>query len=129
MHTIAHADIVTLHCPLNKESRGLIDAGKIALMKRSAYFVNTARGPVVDVDALAEALNRGQIAGAAVDVFETEPPLEGNHPLLHSKNTLLTPHVAFATEESMEARARIVFENLWDWMDGGQKNVILASAK
>lgn len=123
---LSQADFVTLHCPLNGESRGLIDAEKIALMKRTAYLVNTARGPVVDAGALAEALNSGKIAGAAVDVFETEPPLDTDHPLLHSKNTIVTPHVAFATAESMEARARIVFDNLWSWLAGSQKNVILA---
>lgn len=126
---LSKSDLVTLHCPLNSESRGLIGAREIALMKRTAYLVNTARGPVVDAAALADALNGGRIAGAAVDVFETEPPLGTGHPLLHSKNTIVTPHVAFATEESMEARARIVFDNLWSWMSGSQKNVILASAE
>lgn len=119
------ADIVSLHCPLNESTRGLINKEKIALMKKSAYLINTARGAVVDSNALAEALNAGRIAGAAIDVFENEPPLNVDHVLLHSKNTIVTPHVAFASEESMELRAQIVFENLFSWMEGKQLNKVI----
>lgn len=122
---LARSDIVSLHCPLNDDSRNLMDAGRIAKMKQGAYLINTARGPVVDSAALAAALNSGHLAGAGIDVFETEPPLDTAHPLLHSKHTLVTPHVAFASAESMEARAHIVFDNLACWMKGEQKNVIL----
>ena len=73
----------------------MISAEKIALMKKSAIFINCARGPIVDSKALAQALNEGRIAGAAVDVFDCEPPIPAEEPLLHAKNTLLTPHVAF----------------------------------
>ena len=79
----------------------------------------------VDLQALADALNSGHLAGAAVDVFETEPPLDTAHPLLHSKNTLVTPHVAFASAESMQARAQIVFDNISSFLAGEQKNIIL----
>lgn len=118
-------DILSLHCPLTEQTRGLIDAQRIALMKPSALVINVARGPVVDSAALASALNEGRIAGAGIDVFETEPPLPKDHPLLHSKNTLVTPHVAFASQQSMQTRAKIVFENIRRFMDGQQQNVIL----
>ena len=72
----------------------------------------------------AEALKEGEIAGATCDVFETEPPLTGNHPLLHSPNTIVTPHIAFASVESMEQRAEIVFENLYSWLEGKQINCV-----
>lgn len=94
-------------------------------MKKSAILINAARGPVVDSDALADALNEGRIAGAGIDVFEVEPPLSTDHPLLHAKNTIVTPHVAFATKESMEIRAEIVFRNIDMWLKGEQINKIL----
>lgn len=122
---LRESDVVTLHCPLTEESRNLINCDKIAVMKKGAILINAARGPVVDSQALAEALNEGRIAGAGIDVFESEPPLKADHPLLHSKNTLVTPHVAFATEESMKLRAEIVFDNIWQWLEGSQKNIIL----
>ena len=122
---LAQSDIVTLHCPLNEESRGLIDARRIAQMKPGALLINAARGPVVDARALADALNAGRLGGAGIDVFEAEPPLDPAPPLLPAKNTILTPHVAFASAESMEARARIVFDSLRHWMDGDPINVIL----
>lgn len=84
-----------------------------------------ARGPVVDSRALADALNEGRIAGAGIDVFETEPPLDVNHPLLHTPNTIVTPHVAFASKESMALRAQIVFDSLDSFLAGKQVNVIL----
>ena len=97
----------------------------IAKMKPGALLINAARGPVVDSQALADALNSGYLGGAGIDVFETEPPLDPAHPLLHSKNTIVTPHVAFASAESMEARCKIVFDNIAQWMDGHQTNIIL----
>jgi len=118
------ADIVSLHCPLNDSTRGMIGKEQLAMMKKTAYLVNMARGPVVDSDALARALNEGRIAGAAIDVFEAEPPLQVNHPLLKAKNCLVTPHIAFASEESMILRAQIVFDSLNAFMEGNQKNVV-----
>lgn len=122
---LAESDIVSLHCPLNDESRGLINAGTIAKMKEGALLINAARGPVVDSQALADALNSGRLGGAGIDVFEMEPPVPADHPLLHARNTILTPHVAFATAESMEARCRIVFDNLKAWLDGAPINRVL----
>lgn len=122
---LQQSDIVSLHCPINEESKHLINAQSIAKMKQGAYLINTARGPVVDSQALADALNSGYLSGAGIDVFEKEPPLSTDHPLLHSKNTIVTPHVAFASAESMVARAEIVFDNIQSYLDGNQKNIIL----
>lgn len=119
------ADIVVLHCPLNDSTRGMINKEKISLMKKSAILINVARGPVVNAQDLADALNEEIIAGAGIDVFAAEPPLPADEPLLHAKNTLLTPHIAFATAESMSIRLEIVMQNLQAWLDGGQENVIL----
>lgn len=118
------SDIVTLHCPVSDKSRNLINKETLSFMKTSAILINAARGSVVDSDALAFALNNDLIAGAGIDVFESEPPLDVNHPLLHSKNTIVTPHVAFATCESMQKRAQIVFDNLRQWLSGNQINKI-----
>ena len=119
------SDIVVLHCPLNNSTHGLINAEKLALMKSTALLINVARGPVVVAQDLADALNNGVIAGAGIDVFDKEPPLDESEPLLHAQNCLLTPHVAFATKESMTLRAQIVFSNLRAWIDGGQENIVL----
>ena len=122
---LAQADILSLHCPLNDSTRGLIGAEAIARMKPGALLLNAARGPVVDTAALAAALQEGRLGGAGIDVFETEPPLPVDHPLLHTPNTIVTPHVAFATAQSMEKRAQIVFHSLDCWLAGGQINKIL----
>lgn len=119
------SDIISLNCPLNDSTRGMFDAERIAMMKKTAILINVARGPVVDSRALADALNEGRIAGAGIDVFETEPPLDVNHPLLHTPNTIVTPHVAFASKESMALRAQIVFDSLDSFIAGKQVNVIL----
>ena len=121
---LKEADIVSLHCPLTEETRGMIGEEQLQMMKKTAVLINTARGPVVDSEALAKALTEGRIAGAACDVFETEPPLDAEHPLLHTPNTIVTPHIAFASEESMEQRADIVFENLYAWLEGKQLNKV-----
>lgn len=109
---LQQSDIVTLHVPLTDQTRGLIGSRELSMMKPTAMLVNTARGPVCDIAAVAEALNQGRIAGAAFDVFEQEPPLATDHPLINAKNCVLTPHVAFATEESFATRADIVFEHV-----------------
>lgn len=119
------SDIVVLHCPLNNSTRGLINAERLSIMKPTALLVNAARGPVVDEAALAEALARGDIAGACLDVFAQEPPLDPESAILRAPNTMVTPHVAFATRESMSLRAEIVFKNLENWMEGRQSNIVL----
>lgn len=121
---LQRSDLVSLHCPLTKETKGMIGKEQLALMKKEAILINTARGAVVDSEALAQALTKGEIAGAACDVFEMEPPVPKDHPLLHTPNTIVTPHIAFASEESMEQRADIVFENLYGWLDGKHLNPV-----
>lgn len=113
---LVQADVVSLHVPLTDETRGMIGAEELALMKKTAVLVNTARGPVVDTKALADALNSGRIAGAAIDVFDKEPPLDADEPLINAKNTVVTPHVAFATDESMIKRAEIEFRNIAEFI-------------
>ena len=122
---LRRSDIVVLHCPLNDSTRGMINAEKLAMMKPTALLVNVARGPVVVEKDLAVALENGVIAGAAIDVFDKEPPLDTASPILHVPNCLVTPHVAFATQQSMSLRAEIVFDNLAKWMEGHQINTIL----
>lgn len=121
---LERSDIVSLHCPLTADTKGLIGKAQLAKMKSTAILLNTARGGVVEQDDLAEALRDGQIAGAALDVFDKEPPLAEDHPLLQAPNTVVTPHIAFASVESMEQRAEIVFQNLYSWLDGKQINCV-----
>lgn len=121
---LEQADVVSLHVPLTAATKGLINAEAISKMKPTAVLLNTARGPVVDSAALSDALNEGRLAGAGIDVFEIEPPIAKEHPLCHAKNTVLTPHVAFASKEALEARADIVFANLWKYFAGEPQNVV-----
>ena len=117
-------DIISIHVPQTKETIGLIGEEQFDMMKDTALFINTARGPIVDSEALAKALNEGQIAGAAVDVFEVEPPVAADHVLFGAKNLIATPHVAFASQQALEKRAVIVAENIKSWIDGNMQNVI-----
>ncbi len=121
---MAQSDIVTLHIPNTPQTQGLISREMLALMKPTAMLINTARGPIVDNGALAEALCQGRIAAAGIDVFEMEPPIPADHPLVGAPHTLLTPHVAFATEEALERRAAIVFDNLKAWLSGTVQNQV-----
>ena len=121
---LEQSDFVSLHVPLTDATRGLINAEAIAKMKHGAVLLNTARGPVVDSAALAEALNAGKLAGAGIDVFEGEPPIAKDHPLCSAKNTVLTPHVAFASREALETRADIVFANIEKWLAGAPQNIV-----
>ena len=121
---LSSCDIVSLHTPLNSDTRGLIGKEELAKMKPSAILINTSRGPVVDSAALADALNNGRLAGAGIDVFETEPGFAKDHPLLTAKNVIATPHVAFATKEALEKRAVIVFDNVDKWLKGTPQNVM-----
>ena len=117
-------DVVSLHLPQTEQTKGMVDARLIGLMKPEADLINTARGPIVDSAALADALKAGRIAGAGVDVFEMEPPVPQDHPLFGAPNLLATPHVAFATHESMVKRAAIVAENIRAWLDGAPQNLV-----
>lgn len=122
---LKQSDIVLLHCPLNEETKGMINAEKIALMKKSALLVNLARGPVVDAEDLAQALKDELIAGAVLDVFDHEPPLKEDDPLLNAPHVIVTPHIGFATKEAMDIRAEIVFANLQGWMAGKPLNQVM----
>src|SRR6266568_3311950 len=115
---LAQADIVSLHVFLNAETRGLINAERLALMKPDAYLVNTSRGPVVDEKALADALQAGRIAGAGLDVFEVEP-MAADSPLLGVPNVVLTPHVASYSEEGDVAHQKRTAEILLQVVRGG----------
>ena len=99
-----NADFVTLHCPLNEQSKLMINEKSLALFKPTAYLINTARGGLIDESAFANALNSGKIAGAALDVLTNEPP-KADNPLIHAKNCIITPHMAWA---SLEARVRLL---------------------
>jgi lactate dehydrogenase-like 2-hydroxyacid dehydrogenase len=108
---LERSDFVTLHTPLTPQTRGLIDADALHRMKPTAYLVNTARGPIVDTNALAHALQGGEIAGAALDVTDPEP-LPGDHPLLEAPNLLVVPHVGSATRATRAKMADMAVDNL-----------------
>ena len=118
------SDVISVHLPVNDGTRGFVDKEAFSKMKETALFVNCARGPIVDIDALAEALHANRLGGAAIDVFYTEPPLEKNHPLFSTPKTLLTPHVAFATDEAFVKRAKIVADNIKAFLSGTPQNVV-----
>lgn len=112
-----HSDIVSLHVPMTPETHHLVSAEMLSLMKPTALLVNTARGNVVDIPALAQALKEGRIAGAAVDVYEQEPPLPSTHPLLQIPNCICVPHIGFATHEAFDIRADIVFNTVREYLN------------
>ncbi len=114
---LQEADIVTIHVPLTKETYHLINEERLKKMKRSALLINTARGAVIDTEALVKALREGWIAGAALDVFEQEP-MDPNHPLMAFKNVVLAPHIGSATYETRHAMAELVAENLIAFYEG-----------
>lgn len=118
------ADIISIHVPLIPSTEGMISAEKLALMNEEAILINTARGPIVDNNALADALNKDQIAGAGIDVFDMEPPIPNDYKLLKAKNTILTPHVGFLSDEAMERRAKIAFDNTVCYLKGEPCNVV-----
>lgn len=118
------SDIVSLHVPVTPQTKGMINRQLLEMMKPTAYLINTARGPVVDTQALADVLQSGGIAGAGVDVFDTEPPIPAENPLLSAPHTVLTPHIAFASKEAFVKRAKIVFENIHRWLEGCPQNIV-----
>ncbi|NLG14456.1 MAG: D-2-hydroxyacid dehydrogenase [Lentisphaerae bacterium] len=120
---LKNADIVTLHCPLTDKTNKLIDAKKLALMKPTAILVNTSRGPVVDEQALADALNNQVIAGAGIDTLSVEPPTNGN-PLIKAKNCLVTPHLAWATAEAKARLVSVIVDNIRAFIAGSPINVV-----
>ena len=117
------ADMVSLHCPLTDENKDFVNGALLATMKPSAFFINTARGPLVDEAALAEALNREQIAGAATDVLSVEPPPADN-PLFGAKNLIITPHIGWATQAARARLMEIAADNLRAHLAGTPQNVV-----
>ena len=120
---LRESDVVSLHSPLFPETRGMINAGSLAMMKPSAILINTSRGPLVVDQDLADALNSDKLAGAGLDVLSIEPPLN-NNPLLHAKNCLVTPHIAWATREARARLMDIAVENVSAFMAGTPRNVV-----
>ena len=119
----AECDVVSLHCPLNASTQSLVDARRLALMKPTAILINTARGPLVDEQALADALNEGRIYAAGLDVLSTEPPRADN-PLLTARRCYITPHIAWASTAARERLMHIMLENLRAWMKGETINCV-----
>ena len=121
---LARADVVSLHVPLSDGTRGLMDAGRLARMKRGALLVNTARGLLVDSVAVRAALESGQLGGFAADVLETEPP-PAQHPLFGAPNCILTPHLAWASPEARGRAFATSVENLRAFLEGKPQNVVV----
>lgn len=120
---LRESDAVSLHCPLTPETLGLIDAPRLKLMKPTAFLINTSRGPLIVDRDLAEALNDGRLAGAALDVLPVEPPPPDN-PLFSARNCLITPHMAWATLEARSRLMDIVIDNLKAYLAGRPRNVV-----
>lgn len=120
---LSNSDIVTCHCPLTPETNGLINKETISKMKKNAILINTSRGPVVDQQALADALNNSEILAAGLDVLEVEPPQKDN-PLLTAKNCYITPHIAWAAKETRQRLLNILESNLKAYIDGNPQNVV-----
>ncbi len=117
------ADVLSLHCPLNADTQNLVNAERLSMMKSTALIINTTRGPVVDERALADALNRGVIAGAGIDVMSTEPP-KADNPLLTAKNCVITPHIGWATNAARGRLMDITVANVRAYIDGKAQNIV-----
>jgi glycerate dehydrogenase len=120
---LRESDVVSLHSPLFPDTQGMINARALALMKPSAFLINTSRGPLVVDQDLAAALNAGKLAGAALDVLGVEPPAQSN-PLLSARNCLVTPHIAWATREARSRLMDLAIANISGFLSGNPQNVI-----
>ena len=122
---MSQSDVISLPCPLTPENTRLINQETLSLVKPSALLLNTARGGLVDENALAAALNEGRLAGAAVDVVAREPARAETCPLLSAKNCIVTPHIAWATQEARARLIQITGDNLAAWLKGDPINVVV----
>ncbi|TBW39473.1 D-2-hydroxyacid dehydrogenase [Siculibacillus lacustris] len=120
---LSQSDVISLHCPLTETNRGMIDAAALAKMKPTAFLLNTSRGPLVVEQDLADALNAGRLAGAALDVLSSEPPARDN-PLLTARNCIVTPHIAWAAQAARQRMMTIAEENLAAFLAGRPINVV-----
>ena len=120
---LEESDVVSIHCPLFPETKGLINKESLKKMKNSAFLLNTSRGPIIVEDDLAEALNNDWIAGAGLDVLSVEPPSKDN-PLLYAKNCIITPHIAWATKEARTRLMDIAVNNLLAFINRKPVNVV-----
>jgi glycerate dehydrogenase len=120
---LAQSDVVSLHCPLSSETRGLINAERLARMKPTAYLINTARGGLIDEAALAAALHDGRLAGAGLDVLSSEPPPRDN-PLLTAPRCIVTPHLSWASQQTRDRLITIVADNIAALLNGQLQNVV-----
>lgn len=123
-NVLSESDFLTLHCPLNNQTEGIINSNTLKLMKPTAFIINTSRGGVIVEKDLVDALKKGVIAGAAVDVLDTEPMYD-SHPYLTAPNMIITPHIAWATIESRERLIRLVAENVSCFINGNPKNIVM----
>ncbi|WP_145947423.1 D-2-hydroxyacid dehydrogenase [Paenibacillus sp. Y412MC10] len=121
---LAESDVVSLHCPLTAETEGLINRERLALMKPSAFLINTARGGLLQEQDVADALNEGRLAGAALDVLAAEPPA-ADHPLVHAPRCIITPHMAWAAVEARERLMSIAAGNVAAFLEGRPVNTVV----
>ena len=117
------ADVLSLHCPLTEETKHLVNVERLKLMKPTAILINTGRGPLIDEEALADALNEGRIMAAGVDVLQQEPPRKGS-PLISARNCYITPHIAWATQAARERLLNIALANVKAFLNGKPQNVV-----
>lgn len=114
---LKESDIVSIHLPLTEDTTHFIGKSELKLMKKDAILINTARGKIIDNVALKEVLDNEKIKGAAIDVFDIEPPLNKDYPLLNAKNIIFTPHIGYFTKEALTKRAEIAFKNVYEFLD------------
>lgn len=120
---LSEADVISLHCPLFEETRGIINKDSLSKMKKTAFLINTSRGPLIVEKDLAETLENNVIAGAGLDVLSVEPPTKDN-PFLKAKNCIITPHIAWATKEARARLMDIAVDNLKAFLSGSPTNVV-----
>jgi D-3-phosphoglycerate dehydrogenase len=121
---LKESDIISVHVPLTNETKHLIGENELKLLKPTSILINTARGAIVDNTALSIMLKKNAIAGAAIDVYENEPPLDRDYTLFDAPNTTLLPHIGYATKEAIKLRGEIVIRNILKWIEGSPQNVM-----